>query len=559
MQISQILEEKSQAGPRAKAGKAAAGFGNALQEVIRQLGIGSAAHGTGGDALDPLSAESDGSAGLSEIRMPGAARRGRSEGDDGSSAGKSNDGNDTMARCGLAAMMASLAAASSLSVPAANRPITGTHTDAGQISSASQASDSASGPETVFLRAGTGKNSVLPGASPMAAGVSQPPQTADALSRTETGTDGKDSQTVSGLPDASPVPADTPGRFAFLQAVVARNGFPVASSVPAGMAAASSPVSADGGKTAAAGSSTVSAWMQASPSLQIRHFSQPSPLSQVSQVSPTSPTVQILQASQLPQTPRAAVLPETDSQHAAARTEGSRPVSRFGGTPDSSGQPSSARTGVTLPDGGSIRRVQPRENGQPTDGRTDGQSSATGGTVISMFRDHGQSEDRTAAADGSFHTESVARQLAGALNASADGGRSELRLHLSPADLGGINIRLVSQDGQVTLRITADNPHTGQLLASSLDDLNHAMGQNGVHMDRTEVFYSSADSSGGYPSNSGGQPDPGGQTGGGHSFAGGNGSSGEGRQAPEVYGAVPIRQTEEPVRTASPGTISIFA
>ena len=569
MQVSQILEEKVQAGPHSKTGKTGAGFGNALQEMIRQLGIGSVTRGTGGEDSARLPGESGGSADSPTIRIPAAVCRSLclSEGNDDSSAEKSGDSSDAAARSGLAGMLAALAAEPSLPVQVENRPVTGTDTDSVQTPSVWQTSDSVPGPETVFPRTGTGKIPVWPFGSPMSAGVSQPPQAADAVSQTAVGTDGENSQTMPGLPGASRVSADTAGIPGFRQAAAVWDVSPAASSISAGLSVPSSPLSADGlGAATATGSSVDSALPQAVSSSLIPPFSQSSPLPQVPQtvqIPQASQVSQLLQVSQtqpVPQIPQTAVLSGTGSRRAADRTEITRPASRVGGVPDSSEQPSPARTDTTLSDGNPVRRVQPRENAQQTGGRADGQSPVTGGTVISMFRDHLQAEDRTAPTDGSFHTENIARQLAGALNSSADGGRSELRLHLSPADLGGINIRLVSQGGQVTLRITADNPHTGQLLASGLDDLNHAMSQNGIHMDKTEIFYSSADSSGGHPSGTGGQADPGGQPGtGNHSSGGGGGSSRGGRQAPEVYGAVSIRQTEEPVRTASQGTISIFA
>lgn len=83
----------------------------------------------------------------------------------------------------------------------------------------------------------------------------------------------------------------------------------------------------------------------------------------------------------------------------------------------------------------------------------------------------------------------TANQVADAVKQAYDNGRSEIRLHLSPEDLGGINIRLISQGGVLTLRITADNQHTGQLLASGMHELTQSLQNLGITMDKAEVSY----------------------------------------------------------------------
>lgn len=75
-------------------------------------------------------------------------------------------------------------------------------------------------------------------------------------------------------------------------------------------------------------------------------------------------------------------------------------------------------------------------------------------------------------------------------------GRSELRLHLVPEDLGAVTIRMISQDGKLSLRITADNDSTGKMLASGMQDLSNSLKQQGVPVEKAEVLstgYGSAD------------------------------------------------------------------
>lgn len=85
----------------------------------------------------------------------------------------------------------------------------------------------------------------------------------------------------------------------------------------------------------------------------------------------------------------------------------------------------------------------------------------------------------------------AANQVANAAKQAVDSGHSEIRLHLSPEDLGGINIKIVSQNGSLTLQITADNSSTGQLLQSSMHELTQSMQNQGLTLGKAEVTYSS--------------------------------------------------------------------
>lgn len=90
----------------------------------------------------------------------------------------------------------------------------------------------------------------------------------------------------------------------------------------------------------------------------------------------------------------------------------------------------------------------------------------------------------------------AANQVANAAKQAVDSGYSEIRLHLSPEDLGGINIKIVSQNGSLTLQITADNSSTGQLLQSSMHELTQSMQNQGLTLGKSEVMYSSDNSFG---------------------------------------------------------------
>jgi flagellar hook-length control protein FliK len=90
----------------------------------------------------------------------------------------------------------------------------------------------------------------------------------------------------------------------------------------------------------------------------------------------------------------------------------------------------------------------------------------------------------------------VANQVASAVKQADENGRSQISLHLSPEDLGGINIKIVSQGGTLSLQITADNSHTGQLIASGMHELTQAMHDAGISMNKADVLFDSNGGSG---------------------------------------------------------------
>lgn len=163
-------------------------------------------------------------------------------------------------------------------------------------------------------------------------------------------------------------------------------------------------------------------------------------------------------------------------------------------------------------------------------------------------------------------TSQVARQIAAALQDNGAAAHTQLRVHLSPADLGGINLRFATENGRVTLQITADSSRTGTLLAAHLDDLSRSLAQSGVTMDRTEVFcQTGTGGQSGFGGWQGGSP-PGSQSGSLSDFSSQTGpGQGDGRQsgggsAPgtRLTAAEPGEPEPSPARVSSDG-MSIFA
>lgn len=111
-------------------------------------------------------------------------------------------------------------------------------------------------------------------------------------------------------------------------------------------------------------------------------------------------------------------------------------------------------------------------------------------------------------------TADIARQIGDACKTAADTGKSEIRIHLSPEELGGINIKIVSQNGALSVQISADSRHTGEMLAQSMGDLNRSMSDHGVGMNKVEILYAQTGSfSSQLGSGSGGQQNYSGQSG----------------------------------------------
>lgn len=74
-------------------------------------------------------------------------------------------------------------------------------------------------------------------------------------------------------------------------------------------------------------------------------------------------------------------------------------------------------------------------------------------------------------------------------NASSqlNNGKSEVSINLRPDNLGKVNINLVSQKGELTAQITAENQQVKEMLAKGLDSLRQGLSEQGVNVNRVVV------------------------------------------------------------------------
>lgn len=140
-----------------------------------------------------------------------------------------------------------------------------------------------------------------------------------------------------------------------------------------------------------------------------------------------------------------------------------------------------------------VKTEEPQQSGSKESGAeqsSDDQSSfdmsrLVFGTSQSFEVNDAQSADQTIKAE-------VMNQISDAVKQASDNGRTEMKIHLSPEELGGISIKIVSQNGELTLQITADNQKTGQLLVSSMHELTESMQNQGITMSKAEVTYTNS-------------------------------------------------------------------
>lgn len=170
---------------------------------------------------------------------------------------------------------------------------------------------------------------------------------------------------------------------------------------------------------------------------------------------------------------------QTDgSAQAAVSGIGAASAAGADGTPDTSD--SGNRTGPH--DGQSAKSALP--------GRTDVQPMGQAVSTEPVFRLTEPTQAGPSAGAG------AAAQVADAVKTAFAAQRSELRVRLSPEDLGGITIKLVSQGGALTVSIVADSHHTGQMLAAGLESLKGAMQSSGVPVEKTVVSCAQPDAAG---------------------------------------------------------------
>jgi flagellar hook-length control protein FliK len=79
------------------------------------------------------------------------------------------------------------------------------------------------------------------------------------------------------------------------------------------------------------------------------------------------------------------------------------------------------------------------------------------------------------------------QQVAKTVEASIQQGRNTLHLQLNPADLGAIDIRLVSSGHRVSMTVIAEQASTGRMLESQVEQLRQNLADAGVQLSQMHV------------------------------------------------------------------------
>ena len=86
------------------------------------------------------------------------------------------------------------------------------------------------------------------------------------------------------------------------------------------------------------------------------------------------------------------------------------------------------------------------------------------------------------------------QQVAKTVEASIQQGRNTLRMQLNPADLGALDIRLVSSGHRVSMTIVAEQASTGKMLESQVEQLRQNLANAGVQLSQMHVSQQDAGS-----------------------------------------------------------------
>ena len=78
-------------------------------------------------------------------------------------------------------------------------------------------------------------------------------------------------------------------------------------------------------------------------------------------------------------------------------------------------------------------------------------------------------------------------QVARAVEASLQQGKNTLRMQLNPADLGAIDIRLVSSGHRVSMTVIAEQASTGRMLENQMEQLRQSLADAGVQLTQMHV------------------------------------------------------------------------
>ena len=94
--------------------------------------------------------------------------------------------------------------------------------------------------------------------------------------------------------------------------------------------------------------------------------------------------------------------------------------------------------------------------------------------------------------------DSVMRQVADRIGSQLRQGASEVRIALKPETLGHLDIKICTDQHQVTVRIMAETPAAKELIEAHLGQLRSDLSQQGLGLGRVEVdLFAATDDRGG--------------------------------------------------------------
>jgi flagellar hook-length control protein FliK len=73
------------------------------------------------------------------------------------------------------------------------------------------------------------------------------------------------------------------------------------------------------------------------------------------------------------------------------------------------------------------------------------------------------------------------------MHVSKNGDETNIRIKLSPENLGQLDIRLTTSEGKVTAHIVTATAGAKELIESQLHQLRHTLVQQGIQLDKVEV------------------------------------------------------------------------
>ncbi len=132
-------------------------------------------------------------------------------------------------------------------------------------------------------------------------------------------------------------------------------------------------------------------------------------------------------------------------------------------------------------------------------------NSATGQSNRATSAVNNPSQNPGAGGPSTVDRARFVQRVARAFQAVGDQG-GQIRLRLSPPELGSLDMQISLKDGGITAQIKADNSTAQQLLLDNLPDLRDRLAQQDIHIERFDVQLA-GQSSGGMPQSPQGNPD----------------------------------------------------